>query len=464
MLFQDAHGAVFLAIDGESRKEVLLQRFFPFGAGEGGLEGDERVAYDHAIQNMRQLDHPHLRRVIDGGSDPVDGMPFVVTEARRGMSLLEYSSHAALTVAQGRVLVESALDLMVWLEQRFGQSADWLALHPDDVEITEDGNAFRFCVDPMKWLGLRKGPGAVKELVQLAEAGLGWTGRVVTGSTAGMLSGWLRTAKTRDLTVHEALVVLRGGPLPEPTAPAAASSAVFAPVEHVVPAAPSYASSEMSSASPGNVRWYVFGSVFCVVLLFLGGYAWWRFKQPQFVSKSVVSVKPKQGASRSENAADATDESSSQAPSDEKKLRENAERLARELQANLSSPDDASAGTQADKSKGGEKSVEYEPSHVRGIRKQLGKEILMTQKVTGVRPSSSGKSLYIEFDGDGIAANRACGRYLANLGVAGMTVGELGYLKGKKVRLRGKVVEEFGTGRIMVDLISPDQIEVLDGK
>ncbi len=88
----------------------------------------------------------------------------------------------------------------------------------------------------------------------------------------------------------------------------------------------------------------------------------------------------------------------------------------------------------------------------------------MTQKVTSVRLSGSGKSLYLEFDGDGIAANRACGRYLTNLGVAGMSVSDLGYLKGKKVRILGKVVEEFGTNRVMVDLIAPSQIEVLDGK
>jgi hypothetical protein len=461
MLFQDAHGAVFLAMDVESNREVVLQRFFPFGAGEAGLEGDERVAYDQAIQNMKQLDHPHLRRVLDGGSDPVDGMPFVVTEARRGMSLQEYFSQSTLTVAQGRVLVESALELMIWLEERFGQAADWLALHPDDVEVTDEGNAFRFCVDPMKWLGLRRGPGAVKELVLLAEAGLGWTGRVVSGSTAGMLSGWLRMAKTRDLTVQEALVVLRGGHLPEPSTPAAVSTTVFAPLEQVVPGPAAYASSAMPMKAAGNVRWYVLGSVFCVALLALGAFVWLRFQHPQFVSTAVVSVKKKGGA-ESKKVPGAADDLASAV--DEKKIRENVEKMARELQENRDSSEDLSASRKADSSKADQKNREHEPDHVRGIRKELGNEILMTEKVSNVRTSSSGKSVYIEFHGDGIAANRACGRYRSELGVAGMSVSELAYLKGKKVRLRGNVVEEAGTGRVMIDLTSPDQIEVLDEK
>ena len=460
MLFQDAHGAVFLAMDTESGKEVVLQRFFPFGAGEGGLEGDERVAYDQAIQNMRQLSHPHLRSVMDGGSDPVDGMPFVVMEVR-GMSLQQYTGQNALTVAQGRILVESALELMIWLEQRFGQTADWLALHADDVEVAEDGNAYRFCVDPMKWLGLRGGPGAVKELVQLVETALGWTGRVVAGSTAGMLSGWLRVAKTRDLTVAEALILLRDGQIPAPSAAPAPAAAVLAPVGRVISTPAFRSSSAMPIQSTGNARWYLFGLLFCLCVLVLGGFVWKHFQRPDAGTAVVASQKKQTESGRTKSRGIKNDDSST---ADEKKLRENAERMARELQANLDSPADLSEGDEDEESKASEKSGEYEPSHVRGIRKQLGKEIFMTQKVTNVRPSSSGKSLYIEFDGEGIAANRACGRYFTNLGVDGMSISELAHLKGKKVRLRGKVVEEFGTGRIMVDLTSPAQIEVMDGK
>jgi hypothetical protein len=463
ILSQDAHGAVFLAMDARQGCEVLLQRFFPFGAGEGGLEGEERVAYDQAIQTMQQLEHPNLRRVIDGGTDPVDGMPFLVTEVRSGMSVAEYGEHAALTVAQGRVMVESALELMVWLEQRFGQTAEWLALQSEDVEVMEEGNLFRFCVDPMKWLGLRKGAGAVKDLALLVEAGMGWTGRVVTGSTAGMLSGWLRMAKTRELTVHEALVVLRTGQMPEATAAVvAAPSPIFAPVEPVVPAQNSYANPAMPAQTGGHALWYVMGAVVCVGLMGLGGFLWFRMKGASLPSAAVASVELKSESAPAAGDQTLGNDGVSPSAADEKRLRENAERLARELQANLATGEAARDSEPEEQGDPNLSNGEHEPSHVRGIRKYMGKEILMTQKVTNVRLSSSSKSLYIEFDGAGVAANRACGRYRTELAVAGLSVSELGYLIGKRVRLRGKVMEEQGTGRTIVDVTSPDQIEVLD--
>lgn len=462
ILSQDAHGAVFLALDGESGREVLLQRYFPFGAGESGLEGDERVAYDQAIQNMKQLVHPNLRRVIEGGTDPVDGMPFLVTEVRSGMSVAEYGQVTTLTVAQGRVMVESALELLVWLEQRFGQAADWLALQGEDVEVLEEGTSFRFYVDPLKWLGLRKGAGAVKELALLVELGMGWSGRVVTGSTAGMLSGWLRQAKTREMTVSDALVLLRTGQIPVPEVMAAApSNTIFAPVEPVVPA-PAVYPTPAPLKSGGNALWYGVGSVFCLGLMGVGAFVWFRSQAPRYESAAVAAITQQQETAPATMAGAAAADATKPKISDEQRLRENAERMARELQANLATPEakeesDASGPVQA-----GGKTGEFEPSHVRGIRGQMGKEVFMTQKVTKVRLSDSAKSLYIEFDGAGIAAKRACGRYRTDLGVAGMSVSELGYLEGKKVRLRGKVMEEQGTGRTLIDLTSPDQIEVLE--
>ncbi|MFM2220574.1 MAG: hypothetical protein RLZZ553_322 [Verrucomicrobiota bacterium] len=467
MLSQDAHGAVFLAMDGESGREVILQRFFPFGVGEVGLNLEERAAYDLAIQSMMQLDHLNLRAVIEGGSDAVDGMPFVVTEARRGLSLREYSAHSPLTVEQGRILVESALQLMLWLEQRIGHSVEWLALHPGDVEVNDEGNVYRFCVDPMKWLGLRQGPGAVKELVQLAEDSLGWTGRVVTGSTAGLLSGWLRMAKSRNLTVEEALVVLRDGQLSDPHIAVVDTSSVFPPAPHRAQVPASYPSPVMLAKTGGNAIWYILGSLLFFAVMALGGFVWVRHHHSKMSSSTILSQEKKKSSKSKERGLSSnkiSKEQGSPATDDEENKRQNAEKLARQLQGDFDPAYSDPENTKSSEIQNADQSAEYEPSHIRGIRMQLGKEIYMTQKVTSVRLSGSGKSLYLEFDGDGIAANRACGRYLTNLGVAGMSVSDLGYLKGKKVRILGKVVEEFGTNRVMVDLIAPSQIEVLDGK
>lgn len=467
MLSQDTDGAVFLAVDGESGREVILHRFFPFGAGEVGLNLEERAAYELSIRSMMQIDHPNLRAVIEGGSDPVDGMPFLVTEARCGLSLREYSAHTALTVEQARILVESALLLMLWLEQRIGHSVEWLALHPGDVEVNDGGNDYRFCVDPMKWLGLRQGPGAVKELVQLVEDSLGWTGRVVTGSTAGLLSGWLRMAKSRNLTVEEALIVLRDGQLSDGNRAAVETSAAFAPAPHRTQFPAFHPPPVMVAKTGGNAIWYVLGSFLFFAVVALGGYAWVRHHGSKIPTATTVSQGKKKSSKSKDSVVSSTKitkEPSSPATDDEEKKRQNAERLARQLQGDFDPAYSDPENTKSSEIQNADQSFEYEPSHIHVIRMQLGKEIYMTQKVTSVRLSGSGKSLYLEFDGDGMAANRACGRYLTNLGVSGMSVSDLEYLKGKKVRLLGKVVEEFGTNRVMIDLIAPSQIEVLDGK
>ena len=80
MLSQDAQGVVFLAVDRESGADVVLRRFFPFGPGGKGLMGEEREAYTAAVERLKGLAHPAMRTILEGGCDPVDGMPYLVTE------------------------------------------------------------------------------------------------------------------------------------------------------------------------------------------------------------------------------------------------------------------------------------------------------------------------------------------------------------------------------------------------
>jgi hypothetical protein len=467
MVSQDAHGAVFLALDAETGREVLLQRFFPFGAGEGGLEGDELSSYDQAIVRMRELEHPHLRRVIGGGCDPVDGIPFMVTESRSAMSLREFQTHSVLNAAQGRLLAESALELLIWLEQSFGQSADWLALHAEDVEVIGEVESFRFCVDPMKWLGLRKGPGAVKELAALVEECMGWTGRVVTGSTAGMLSGWMRTAKTRELTPAQALTVLRGGQV-ETSVPAPVSNApVLAAPVLAAPPSPSYQAPMMSARSGGHAIWYVLGSLVVAGVMTVTGIKWFQGSRSAKETNSVTAAetrkttksKKKTGQASVPVAATPVEEEKTLSQSEEQKLREQIEKRALELQGGKAA---SSAKSEETAKKVPKRTDDYGPSEHKAIREQVGEEISLKERVAKVRLSNTGKSLYIEFEGGGVASARACGRYRTNLGVEGMSVSELGGLEGKMVRIKGIVSVEFGTDRLIIDITSRDQVTELE--
>jgi hypothetical protein len=89
ILAQDKSGIVFHAEDRDTGRSVVLRRFFPFGPDGGGLQEGERVVYMTALERVRDFRHPTLRTIIDGGCDPVDGIPFLVSEWVEGQRLGE---------------------------------------------------------------------------------------------------------------------------------------------------------------------------------------------------------------------------------------------------------------------------------------------------------------------------------------------------------------------------------------
>ncbi len=461
MVSQDSTGAVFLAMDTQSGSEVLLQRFFPFGAEEGGLEGDELIAYGQAVERMKELNHPSLRRVIEGGCDPVDGMPFLVTEIRSSPSLREACASATLNVAQGRLLAESALALMLDLEKIFGQVAEWLVLQPEDVEVIGDVEQFRFGVDPMKWLGLRPGVGGVKELAALVEATMGWSGRVMTGSTAGLLSGWMRAAKSRELSPAQAMDVLNGGAVPQKTiAPSVALSTALA-----TPSAPSTPVSLASAKSGGSTVWFVFGGIVVVAGLAIGIVMFLNNQQGTPPSPVVTKVAPASNPTEKVTPAVTTntpaapvvrEEEKTRSLSEEDQMRAEIERkaLALQQQAAAASPIPPKKPTPTVPAQ--PKKSEYAPGEVELLRQQMGEEVVIVAPVKEVKLSSTSKTLYIMLDGP--APEKIIGRYLTNLGVEGMSVSELGGLEGKRVRVSGKVANELGTNRLILDIKTREQI------
>lgn len=466
MLSQDTTGAVFLAMDSQSDVEVLLQRFFPFGAGEIGLEGDELTAYGQAVERMKLLHHSRLRRIIDGGCDPVDGMPFLVTEVRSNSTLRNYCSKAALTVPQGFAFVESALSLMLEMEKHFGQKADWLVMDADDIEVIGAAEDFRFNMDPMKWLGLRQGPGTIKELALLAEQAMGWSGKVYTGSQAGLFAGWLRTAKTRDLTPAQALDVLRGGASPQNSAAASSTIMPAAAATGTNAAAPAPVVPLASAKSSGTTGWLVFGGIALVASIVV---AVLMMNNPGSPSApptvaAQTTAKPKV-VTAAENAKPTSSaiviaEEKPRTVLEEDKAREDIMRRALELQqqAAANSPRTtrpASPKPAANQPKPPKKS-EYMPGEVEAMALQLNEDVTVAAVISKVKLSSTGKSLYIEFDGG--ATVRIIGRYLTNLGAEGMSVSELGGLEGTRVRVTGKVQKEFGNNRLILDVPSRDKI------
>ena len=194
ILTQDASGVVFHAEDRESGKTVVLRRFFPYGPEGGGLQEAERSAYLAALERLRAVRHPTLRTVLDGGCDPVDGMPFLVTEWVEGQRLSELLKERPLSPASAKALVSHALEASQALSETFAEEGIWVETSPESVILPEAGGALTFWACPVRWLGDPRQRGGLLPLAQLAEKALHWRGKPVAGTAEG-LGSWVKAVR-----------------------------------------------------------------------------------------------------------------------------------------------------------------------------------------------------------------------------------------------------------------------------
>lgn len=193
MLSQDASGVVFRANDTQSGNIVELRRFFPFGAHGGGLNPEEQTAYDSAVKRLAEIRHPALRTVLCGGCDPVDGMPYIVTECVEGTPIGPLLGGQALPAPVATELLSLALEVCELLSHVFAKEAVWVDTAPDSIILGNEasGRGFTYWISPIKWLAADKQPRGLGPLVALTEALLGWQGQIVADRAAGGLGSWL---------------------------------------------------------------------------------------------------------------------------------------------------------------------------------------------------------------------------------------------------------------------------------
>jgi hypothetical protein len=467
MLSQDANGAMFLALDAETGKEVLLQRFFPFGVGSGGLGGSELESYNLALERMKSIEHRSLRRVLDGGCDPVDGIPFLIFEGREGVTLADFFSSGPITTEQGVVLVEYALKLMLEIEKLFGDKMDWLMMDASGVEVLDNGNGFRFCLDPMKWVGIKKGQGPVKDLATLLETAMGWSSAKSRSGADGQLSRWVALAKSEDWSCDQALQALRsesaedasgsGQRLPDPSFPQIvlppptfrSTPIPQGPILHrkkIAPPVSLVAPKKSNSASWMALCFALTGAAIIALIVLLvirpDQDKLVNSEAPELASKVVPTTVPPRVEIPRKVAANGAPSTPQSAPTPQ---------IVAPLEGNPTADEAKVEDPSKPKREG-----DYKPEDVSLLRDQLRKEVTILGRVNRVRTSNSEKSLYIEFGSD--PEENVCGRYMNKLGKEDMSVSELGNLKGKMVRLKGLVQEEFGTKRIVINLMTRDQV------
>jgi hypothetical protein len=249
MVFQNNDGVVFRATDVTTDIDVALRRFFPFGADGGGLNADEQAAYGIAIKRLADLEHPSLRRVMGGGCDPVDGIPFIATEWIDGENLMEILGSGTLTNEETIELARQGLEVCELLSRVLAEEAVWIDIHPASIiRSAHDPRCFTFWISPFTWLGHEDGRGSLSSVAGLVEQAKGWQNRVVGDSAGRGLGAWVNWMRGsgKQASFHEAREMLAASIGHEP--PPDAVTLVRSATKHRV---------VLKSARPSRSGWVI---------------------------------------------------------------------------------------------------------------------------------------------------------------------------------------------------------------
>jgi len=220
---QDASSVVYYAVEVATGQPVALRRFFPFGIEGGGLEPDEQSAYQTALSRLAAISHPSLRPILGGGCDPVDGIPYIVTQWIDGLSLSEAVSGGEPDASLAVEWIMQALEVSELLSHVLTQQSIWVETNSDTVLIADERDGFRasFQISPLKWLSGSHEPSFLP-IVELAESIMGWQGKLVNDHAARGLGGWLKWLReappnTSLQEIREMLAASVGVEPPPPT-------------------------------------------------------------------------------------------------------------------------------------------------------------------------------------------------------------------------------------------------------
>ena len=211
---QNQDGVTFRALDKSTNQIVSLRRFFPFGQDEEGGEGfnqNDGAAFSSACQNLSKVEHPALRNTIFGDTDPVDGMPFLVTEWVEGESLADVLGNNTMDPTMIIGLVRQALDVCMTLSVTLGNEAVWIDTKLESIIVSNpsENPTFSFRICPFKWLGTQSHTRDLTGIVSLVEALMGWNSKPVSDFAGLGLGGWLKQLRQNpQMAINDALLLL----------------------------------------------------------------------------------------------------------------------------------------------------------------------------------------------------------------------------------------------------------------
>ncbi len=101
-----------------------------------GMDGAAaRQRFEHERQILAALDHPHIARLLDGGTG-ADGLPYLVMELVKGRPLLRYCDELKLTVDERLALFVGAARALEYAHRNLVVHRD---VKPSNIAVTDDG-------------------------------------------------------------------------------------------------------------------------------------------------------------------------------------------------------------------------------------------------------------------------------------------------------------------------------------
>lgn len=433
LLVQDRSGVVFRALDRETGRIVALRRFLPFGPNGGGLQPDEQTAYSIAVERLSKLSHPALRGVLCGGCDPIDHIPFIVTEWVEGPPLSAFVDRAKLTPDEAAHLVSQALEVSELLSEVLAEEAVWIETDLDSIIVGAEGSGrgITFWISPLKWLTHQNGERGMEDIVTLTEEVMGWSKKRLTAGPAAGLAQWLNwlRASCRTCSLHETRVRLAEAAHKQP--PTSSKELVRNAKQAAQP---------KPRKKFGAPVWLAAS----VVLLLCGGwgFTWWSQRRepvmamPAIVSTmsgEIVPVVAEMEMPVSLGGSGGSSPSFNSFPAE--RTPESASRMAAALTTDAR---EASAARHAEiSSRGGI----FTPADHDLLVHQAKQQVTLEGVLQGVTPSSQGpkaRTLYLQFSQDP-RSPEPCGAVILKGAPDDLREPQLKPLIGKKIRLSGVV-------------------------
>jgi hypothetical protein len=424
LISQDSSGVIFRAKELEAGTDVTVRRFFPRGMGEGGLQEEERAAFDIAVQRFTCAIHPALRSVIAGGCDPVDGVPFIVSEWVEGTSISEQLAGGPLQVRRAIDILMGALEVSEVISELLAEQAVWVETDPASIiEASDDAKrGTTFGISPFKWLGSDEERRSLKPLIQLTEDLMGWRNKLVNDQAGNGLAIWLKWLKqhTFQATLAEArenLAAATGAPPPPPT-----SRLVRQSTRPMVPRAATVqvqvvpVQRTKASKTPA-----ILGGIGLLIAMGIGGWIAKTGEVPfkKFFQARAAAAQP----TVRKSALDYAPPLPSKADLEEDEVKAPAATVAKS--APSPSPSDSSSGTV------------YQVKDSDEILKKLNQNVTLEGKLESVSHNTEKTQIFLQLEMT--ERHDACGFLISRDATGPLSFEELTKLKGKTVRIRGKV-------------------------